>query len=54
MDAREIERRAYAVGHYSQLLAFWVVLAVLAFQVVNAELHPPALIEACPAPKGVK
>lgn len=54
MDAREIERRAYAIGHYSQLFAFWVVLAVLAFQVVYTELHPAPLVEACPVSKAAK
>ena len=48
MDAKE---RLYAVGHYSQIAAFWVVLAVLAFQVVYTELHPVPLVEACPAPR---
>ena len=52
-DPRELERRAYAFGHYSQIMAFWVVLAVLAFQVIHTELHPVPLVEACPV-KAVK
>lgn len=47
----DIEKRVYAVGHYSMIAMSWVILAFFLYIGVMNELHPAPLIEACPVPK---
>lgn len=46
--------RVYAVGHYSQLAAFWAILAFFIYIGVMNELHPAPLLEACPVTHSTK
>ena len=49
MTEREI--KVLSIGHYSMIAMGWLFAALVAFQIVNTELHPPQLVQACPVPK---
>lgn len=44
----DLRDKVYAVGHYSQVAGFWVLLGVVVFLVVHGELHPPPLFDPNP------